>query len=400
MPVSGGERTPLTTVTEGEVGHYHPKFLPSGTAVLFSVFSGVGSESQVAAYDFDTGERRTLLPGTSPQFAASGHLVFWREGALWAVPFDPDRLEVQGDPLPIEHEVQANPLGFADYTLGEDGMLVYAPATGVSQGPQRTLVWVDREGNEEPVAAEPRPYAGVRLSPDGQRVVTTVQWDIVIYDLGRERPTRLTFDPARDALPTWTPDGEWVVFSSFRTGPANLWRKRADGSGNVERLTTEGDLQAPFSFSPDGKMLVFTEGRTGNQTDIGLLPMDGGSIEWLIETVDTDNRPAVSPDGRWIAYGSDEEGQFEIYVQPFPNADGGRFQISRAGGNSPGPVPLTKRTAHDIEKHIISTSECDGHGTVQERASAGHPRSAGTASRITRPAPRLRHHQADSAGLS
>ena len=325
-----GGRKPLTKVTEGEVGHYHPTFLPSGSAVLFHVFSGVGSESHVAVYDFNTGERRTLLSGTSPQFAASGHLVFWREGALWAVPFDPDRLTVQGDPLPIEHEVQANPSGVADYTLGEDGLLVYAPATGVPQGVQNMLVWVDREGNEQPVGAELRPYNAAQLSPDGQRVAAWVQGDIVIYDLARERPTRLTLNPAADVMPIWTPDGEWVVFASQRAGSLNLWRKRADGSGNAERLTTEGDLQGPFSFSPDGQMLVFTEGRTGTQSDIGLLPMDGGSIEWLIETPATENRLAVSPDGRWIAYGSDEGGQFEIYVRAIPERR--RRQISGLAG--------------------------------------------------------------------
>ena len=259
IPASGGERTQLTTLTEGEIGHYRPQFLPNGRGVLFYVWAGYESESQVAVYDVDTGQRTTLLPGTSPRFASSRHLVFWREGSLWAVPFDPDRLRVQGDPLPIEQDVAASGLGFANYTLGKDGMLVYRRVGGETQGAQRTLAWVDREGNEEPVAAEPRPYINVRLSPEGQRVVTTVadpeNVDIVIYDLARETPTRLTFDPATETIPVWTPDGEWVLFASFRTGPTNVFRKRADGSGVTERLTTSTNSQAPYSFEGERNLV-------------------------------------------------------------------------------------------------------------------------------------------------
>ena len=143
MPVAGQDRTQLTTLAEGELGHHYPEFLPNGRAVLFYVRTGQRDRAQVAVYDFDRGERQTLLLGTSPQFASSGHLVFWREEALWAVPFDPDRLEVQGDPLPIEQGVRAEASGFTNYTLGGNGTLVY---TGVTQWPRRTLVWVDRGG--------------------------------------------------------------------------------------------------------------------------------------------------------------------------------------------------------------------------------------------------------------
>ena len=117
MPVSGRRRTQLTTLAEGEVAHAAPRFLPSGRAVLFHVVTGQPGEAQVAVYNFDTSQTRVLLPGSSPQFATSGHLVFWRQESLWAVPFDPDRLEVGGEPLLVVENVPANRLGFGTYDL-------------------------------------------------------------------------------------------------------------------------------------------------------------------------------------------------------------------------------------------------------------------------------------------
>ena len=196
MPVSG-ERTQLTTLGEGEVGHMLPRFLPSGRAVVFYVRTRQLGEEQVAVYDFDTGQHRTLVTGASPQFATSGHLVFWRQDSLWAVPFDPDQLEVMGDPLPVVADVLANSSGWAQYdTTSSDGTLLYVSSSNVVF-PRANLVWVDREGSEEPVAAEPRFYRSVRLSPEGRWIATVVQnpgagTDVFIYDLERGALTPLT----------------------------------------------------------------------------------------------------------------------------------------------------------------------------------------------------------------
>ena len=295
MPSSGAERTQLTTVADQELAHIAPpRFLPNGRAVLFTIWSGVRNASQVAVYDLDSGQRRPLLAGTSPRFAASWHLVFWREGSLWAAPFDPDALELRDDPIPLVEGVQASGSGFAGYGVGANGTLMYLPAGGVSG---QSLVWVDRDGNEEPLPAPPRNYRGVRLSPDGRRVVTRVfgsensDQDVFIYDLAhlaRDILTRFTFAPGTDAFPMWTPDGSRVVFTSDRDGQFNLYSKAADGTGDVERLTTSPvDIQSPASWSPDGEMLVVAVVReeTGGQADVGVLSMDGDhSIEWLLDT--------------------------------------------------------------------------------------------------------------------
>ena len=216
VPAAGGERTHLTTPSEEEVSHGNPRFLPSGRAVLFFILTGDRDTDQVAVYDFDSDERRILLPGRSPTYVASGHLVFWRDSSLWAVPFDSDRLEVRGNPVPVVERVHASASG-GWYSLSSDGTLAYVPQREQA-AVLTSLVWVDRQGNEDLLAAEPRPYGEVQLSPDGRQVALEVRdgenSDIWIYDLVRDGSTRLTFDPAIDWWPIWTPDGDNVVFSS------------------------------------------------------------------------------------------------------------------------------------------------------------------------------------------
>ena len=139
VPASGGERKPLTTLLEGEAGHWLPRFLPSGRAVLFFIQTGDRDTGQVGVYDFDTAERRTLASGTDAGFAASGHLVFWRDDALWAVPFDPDLLEVGNTPVVVVHDVRADRMGDAMYSVSGAGTLAYIPV-GAARWPSEILI--------------------------------------------------------------------------------------------------------------------------------------------------------------------------------------------------------------------------------------------------------------------
>ncbi|MDA2923602.1 winged helix-turn-helix domain-containing protein [Acidobacteria bacterium AH-259-L09] len=316
----------------GELRYTCPKMLPSGKAVLFDVRYN-DDRSQIRVLSLETGEQKIVVDdGINAYYAPTGHLVCQLGGALMAVPFDLERLEVTGDPVPILEGVRG-----VDYALSGDGTLVYVPGSA-----QRTLVWVNREGQEEPLAADPQPYyRWPRVSPDGTRLALTVadsgNWDVWIHDLVRETPTRLTFDPARDDRPLWTLDGLRVVFSSSRDGGHyNLFWKSADGIGPVERLTRSQNRQIPNCWSPDGKLLVFYERNFETGWDLGVLPMEGEpTAESLLQTQFAELNPVISPDGRWIAYTSDESGRMEVYVRPFPNVEEGKWQISSDGGITP-----------------------------------------------------------------
>ena len=341
VPASGGEPEPLWAGVDApprETVLRWVELLPDGRAALASVGGepglGLGGETQVVVVSLDTGEREVLLAGTSPRYASSGHIIYWREGSLWAVPFDADQRVVTGPSTPVLEGVAIRSNCLANFAIGGTS-LVYGP---VAAAVTSTLVWVDREGNEEVVAAEPRPYVGIALSPDGGRAVIQVNdpdnTDLIMYDLARDTPTRFTFDPAADMLPVWTPDGERVAFASNRDGDLDIYWKAADGTGQVERLTTSEGFRAPGPFLPDGMTMLFMEG--SQAIDIGVLSLNGDHrVEWLLESNANETSADLSPDGRWLVYLSNESGQDEVYVQPFPNVDDGKWQISRDGGFSP-----------------------------------------------------------------
>ncbi len=202
-----------------------------------------------------------------------------------------------------------------------------------------SLVWVDRQGREEPVAANPAGYQEFNLSPDGTRVALRVggsalriggdDTDVWIYNLTRDINTRLTFesDAVGSFLPTWTPDGTRVAFGS----PIS-W-KRADGTGDVERLD-ENLNRYPLAFSPDGTGLVFQDwGSATAGGGLGMLTLEGDRTSTvLLDDEFTERDATLSPDGRWLAYESDETGQRQVYVRPFPDVDTGKWQISTDGG--------------------------------------------------------------------
>ena len=157
-----------------------------------------------------TDERVVLIEGgQDARYLSTGHLVYALNGVLLAVPFDLGGRRVTGGPVPLVEDVHFAPTqtGAAHFSVADNGSLVYVPALGITGS--RTLVWVDREGREEPLAAPPRRYVFPRISPDGTRVVLDArdqEDDLWIWDLARETPTRFTFDPGPDWYPVWTPD--------------------------------------------------------------------------------------------------------------------------------------------------------------------------------------------------
>ena len=337
-PAAGGDLEVLTTpdAEQGEINHWWPEILPGGDAVLFTIVKGQGAENaEIAVLDLATSEQKVLIRGGSnPQYALTGHIIYGVDGTLRAVPFDLDRLGVTGEPVPMLEGVMTDAGGAVEFSLSADGSLVYA--AGGTQTPERTLVWVDREGAVEPLGAPARAYLDPRFSPDGRRLAVRINGenrDIWVYDLGRRTLSRLTFDPGVDETPVWTPDGKWVTFSGVRDGVANLLRRVADGSEEEEQLVTLQEHTHADSWSPNGQVLVFSMGPTGTASGgIWLLPLEEDREPTLfLKTPFNVYTSRLSPDGHWIAYASDESGRLEIYVQPFPGL-GGKWPISTDGG--------------------------------------------------------------------
>jgi Tol biopolymer transport system component len=339
VPDGGGTPQLLTRLQKGEVNQRWPEFLPDAKAVLFTgaPTNASWNNAEVAVQSVRTGERRNLIQGaTHPRYAPSGHLVFAQEGSLMAVSFDPGGLAITGAAVPIlEGVLQSLSSGAAQYSFSATGSLVYV--SGGVQADQRRLVWVTRNGTEQPVAAPARAYVYPRLSPDGQRVgagVTGEETQIWLYDFSRETLTRITFGGSVNQALDWTPDGKRIAVQSNREGTLNIFWQLADGSGGLEHLVTSEYDNFPMSWSPDGQVLAFGEVNPTTGYDIWMLRLSDRKAQPFLRTTFNESSARFSPDGRWLAYISDESGRFEIYVQPYPGP-GGKWQVSTEGGTEP-----------------------------------------------------------------
>jgi serine/threonine-protein kinase len=366
VSAAGGEPTALTTPdsAHGELSHFFPSVLPGGRAVLFTITSsGPIDNAQVAVLDLKTGQRKTLVRGGSQaEYVETGHLLYAVAGTLRAVRFDRVKLEVLSDPVPVVEQVMTSATGAAEFSLSRQGALVYVP--GGLTGATRSLVWVDRQGHEDPLKAAPlRAYFYPRLSPDGTKVALDIrdqENDIWIWDLKRQTLMRLTDAPALDTFPVWTPDSRDVIFSSTRAGIQNLFWQAADNTGTAKRLTTSPNPQHPTSMSTDGTLVVQEvmpkaggnlrvlrmgdPGRPGASPSTPLVG-DPRETEPLLQATFTEDKDngEISPDGHWLAYQSNEAGQFEIFVRPFPNVDSAHWTIATSGTK-----PLWARSGREL----------------------------------------------------
>ena len=340
---TGGEPEALTTpdATKGEQNHWWPHFLPGSRTLLFTVVKGSDDQHrEIAALDVATRKFTVLIPGGSQaRYVSTGHIVYSAGGKLNAVPFDLGRVEVTGSPVSVVENVTAvEPTGTVNFDAAANGSLVYL--TGGASLSRRSLVWVDRDGREEPIAIPPRAYRAPRLSPAATQVAL---WDddIWIFDFRRAVLQRLTGNPdgipRRIGYPAWTPDGQRVAFSLAREGETErMYWQAADGSNSAELLNDDTAERSPVSFTSDGTTLLFQQPRT-LPFDIGIMGLEGGRrIQMLLSTTFDESNPEVSPDGRWLAYQSNESGQVsEIYVRPFPEINASRRQVSTDGGTYP-----------------------------------------------------------------
>ncbi|MFL5640073.1 MAG: hypothetical protein ACJ78M_11920, partial [Gemmatimonadaceae bacterium] len=338
----------------GEVDHVWPDVLPNGKGVLFTIrFSGTnGTKGKpsfaIAVADIPSGKHRVIVnDAVYARYAESGYLLYVKTNkTLMVVPFDQNSLKVVGEPTAIAEGMRVGLGASADLAVSRTGTLVYA--TGAEEGKQE-LVWVTRDGKEQAVDPDwPGAFIGFPvLSPDGKRVAVSraandESWSIWIKRLDRGPSIKLTLDGKANYGPAWTPDGRFVTFSSQEThegapakGTVELWTKRSDGGAPpVLQLHEKGDLYNA-RWSPDGKWLLFQSEMLSPGGDILAIRPGVDTVMPVVATRFSEGSPAFSPNGRWLAYFSNEAGQDDIYVVPFPNTRAGKWQISTGGGTEP-----------------------------------------------------------------
>jgi eukaryotic-like serine/threonine-protein kinase len=264
---------------------------------------------------------------------------------------------VTGEPVRVTQGVYA---GGTQFAICDAGTLIYMPGpTAQDSAAQRTLVWVDRKGNEEPLGMPADAYAFPRISPDGTRVAVSIgsmkNTNILIWDLAGKTPNRLTFDETADIAPLWTPDGKRIVFFKIGKGEMGLYWRAADGAGKEEVLDSIPNIALPSSWFDNGTGLVLEVRHEvseeeipviknsiaativfnapydpGSRGYIGVLSMEGGrKIKPLLRDESLMIQTQLSPDGRWMAYLSlNNSGQSEIWVRPFPQLDSGKWLVA------------------------------------------------------------------------
>ncbi len=336
VPAAGnGKPEQIIPADEGE-RLSAPQLLPGGKFVLFSSLR-LG-RAHVEVKSLAGGGRKVVVPGgrSACYVPATSHLLYMAESDLFGVAFDLEHLATIGSPASMVPDVGlAEQVSMANYGISRDGSMLYLTGGMIER---RVLVWVDRQGKEDPLKLEPGAYYGPRLSPDGAKIVmadtSASKRAFLVWDLAGETRTRLTLGEAEGGLPNWTPDGMRIIYPSYdgrmmakaanNTRPPEVFLNAIEGGRN--------SISSLCFFTPDGRRIVFN-----NSGDIGSLPI--GSAEkptWLINSPQFyEADAALSPDGKWMAYYSNESGRNEIYVSPFPNAADDRVVVSKEGGTQP-----------------------------------------------------------------
>jgi len=347
VSTAGGAPQPLSTLDKqaGEITQRWPQVLPGAKAVLYtsSTHGYHYEDADIIVYSMASGQRKTVLRGGFyARYLPSGQLVYMREGTLFAVAFDLDRLEVRGTPVPVLDQVGYNAgTGSAQVNFSQTGTLIYRSGGGGLV----TVQWLDFAGKTQSLLAKADWYQHPSLSPDGSRLAINTT-DIWVYEWQRDTMTRLTFGPAVSTNPLWSPDSRYILYR----GPGGMFWTRADGSGKPQPLTQSKNPQYPWSFAPDGKRLAFFEFSPETRFDIWTVPLESdgaglraGKPEPFLQTPFDETHPTFSPDGRWLAYDSNESGAYQVYIRAFPDK-GGRWQISNSGGM----YPLWSHNGHEL----------------------------------------------------
>jgi eukaryotic-like serine/threonine-protein kinase len=331
VPASGGSLQKISVATKDQIYPQGLTWLAGGDWVAFTDY--LSQKRNVMAVKLSTGELRPIMDNALTPSYAAGHLVYYQGGALWAVPFDSDKLEILGPPVEVESGVNEENY-VPQATASRTGVIAYAP--GPAGNFLRNLFLVDRSGKEQKIDVPPNDYVDPAFSPDGKRIAVVIRsvqkLEVLERDLGGV--TSIVTDLTAYFAPVWTSDGKNLLLDGFNSASERgIYRVAADGGSTPELLRKTPHTSHLTSIGGEYGAVMVNDPVTN--TDLWLLSlrrpyeMRPFKISSAVERQGT-----LSPDGRWMAYASNESGRSEIYVEPVPGP-GGRRQISSDGGEQP-----------------------------------------------------------------
>jgi Tol biopolymer transport system component len=336
VPATGGSAVELTKLDPAhESAHRWPSFLPDGKHFLY-VATTFGSTENGRLYlgSLEGGDRKLIALTNLPAFySRTGHLLYCRDNALVMQPFDLKHLELRDDAVVVADRVYSfNLAGSAAFSVSANGVLAFVRGSGE----RSRFVWHDRAGKQTGIVGEPGDYQRPALSHDGRHLAYELygpdgKADIWIYDMLRNTATRFTSDSGSETNSVWSPDDRYLVYAAedVHHGTRDIVRRDTSGGGSPEKLFAGNGLLALTDWSADGRFIIFHDGM-----DIYCYSIPDRKAFPVVQTPFNDLAGRLSPDGHWLAYGSDQSGHSEIYVQPFPNPTS-VTKISINGGTQP-----------------------------------------------------------------
>lgn len=335
IPATGGRPEQVTEQQPHEASHRSPQFLPDGHHFLFWV---TGPREVTGEYlgSLDSKEHHKLFAADgSAAFLPPNHILLVREQVLYAQNFDPQKLALTGEPIAVASGVSADWTNFTRVSVSNTGLIAYRP----DELTRRQVTWLDRTGKSAGTVGEPLSNArGAEISPDGRTLAITNTRgefgasDNLLMDMSRGTVTRMSAEEGGAAR--WSPDGTRIAFSAGREGVLDLYWKTVGGVDEV--LFASKESKNLTDWSPDGKYILFSSQSPATARDVWALPVDGADRKPfpVVQTAAEETNGRFSPDGEWIAYESDETGQREVFVRPFPGP-GPPLRVSTGGGQAP-----------------------------------------------------------------
>jgi Tol biopolymer transport system component len=325
-------------VSQQDTVHRWPQFLPDGRRFIFYNTSKVDGRGGLYEGSLDSKEKTLLLATNASGVytespAGAGYLLYVREEALLAQPFDSQKHLALGEPVTIARQVAVDSENRSRVTVSASGVLVYDSIAG-----GRPLRWYDRGGKMLGVAQPSGFYTNLNLSPDDGHLALDRDGDCWLLDLKRGGISRFTFHPAFQAIPVWSHDGSRIAFTSTRDGEWNIYQKLSDGSGEEELLVKSSEVKLANDWSPDGRFLLYDSDNKKTGRDLWALRLADRKLFPILVTEFNEHWGRFSPDGKWIAYASNETGRSEIFVRAFsPDHPGNsaKWHISTGYGGFP-----------------------------------------------------------------
>jgi serine/threonine protein kinase/Tol biopolymer transport system component len=336
----GGPISAATTnnQTEHAIGHNWGQFLPDGRHFLYYQRAGDANFQGIFVGELgQTSHSARVLAISGMAVYSDRHLAYVRDGVLFVQAFDERTFKVSGEAIRI-----ADHVGYFSGSFGYSaiaaagGVLAYGPAVDTATA----LEWFTRDGKSAGRLGKPGVYTSPRFSFDQKTVAvaasgeTMAERDLWNFDVARNAPSRMTSDPAADWFPAWSPDGSQIYFGSTRLGITSVFHKA--GAGQDEKLDAAQPRFAtyPADVSADGRLLLCTQS-TETGYDLVVTPLaDPSKVVPFLVTRFNEAQARFAPNTRWIAYASDESGQYDVYVRPYPAANT-QARISLSGGMQP-----------------------------------------------------------------